>query len=133
MGGRAKANFSRKTACPNSKWMRASIKAGGRLYRPFDRSFQTLHATIRPPAQDLPERVLFDVRVPVLLCVIIAGVVDAACFEEDSVGFNREGVCSNDLEILLGSIPICVDFVHREEGLPLVFAKDIDLLADRYP
>ena len=48
------------------------------------------------------------------------------------VGFNREGVGSNDPEILLGSIPICVDVVHREEGSPLVFAKSIDLLADRY-
>ena len=83
------------------------------------------------------DRVSFDVPVPVLLCVVIAGVVDTACFEEDSpsnsVGFNREGICSNDPEILLGSIPICVEVVHREEGSPLVFAKGIDLLADRYP
>ena len=83
------------------------------------------------------DRVSFDVRVPVLLCVVIAGVVDAACFEEDfpitSVCFNRKGVCSNDPEILLGSIPICVDVVHREEGSPLVFAQGIDLLTDRYP
>jgi hypothetical protein len=57
--------------------------------------------------------VSFDVLVLVLLCVVIAGVVDAACFKEDSpftsVGFNREGVCSNDPEILLSSIPICVN------------------------
>jgi hypothetical protein len=59
------------------------------------------------------DRVLFDVLIPVLLYVVIASVVDAACFEEDSpftsVIFNKEGVCSNDPEILLGSIPICVD------------------------
>ena len=79
----------------------------------------------------------FDFRVLVLLCVVIAGVVDAACFEEDCspftfVGFNREAIGANDPEILLRSIPICVDVVQREESLPLVFAKSIDLLADRY-
>ena len=83
------------------------------------------------------DRVSFDVPVPVLLRVVIAGVVDAASFEEDSpftsVGFSREGVWSNYTEVLLGSIPICVEVVHREEGLPLVFAKGIDLPADRYP
>ena len=77
------------------------------------------------------DRVSFDVLVPVLLCVVIAGVVDAACFEEDSpinsVGSN-EDVCSNDPQILLGNILICVDVVHGEEGLPLVFAEGIDLL-----
>ena len=49
------------------------------------------------------DRMSFNVLVPVLLCVVIAGVVDAACFEEDSpftsIGFNGEGVCSNDPEI----------------------------------
>jgi hypothetical protein len=83
------------------------------------------------------DRVSFDVLVSVLLCVVIAGVVDAACFEEDSpftsVGFNGEGVCSNDPEILLDSIPICVDVVRGEEGSPLVFAEGIDLLADGCP
>ena len=29
------------------------------------------------------DRVSLDVRVPVLLCVVIAGVVDAVCFEEN--------------------------------------------------
>lgn len=82
------------------------------------------------------DHVSFDVLVLVLPCVVITGVVDAACFEEDSpstsVGFNREGVCLNDPEILLSSIPICMDVVHGEEGSPLVFAEGIDLLADGY-
>lgn len=47
------------------------------------------------------------------------------------VGLNREAACSNDPEILLGSIPICVDVLHQEEGSPLVFAKSIDLTADK--
>jgi hypothetical protein len=54
--------------------------------------------------------VSFDVLVPVLLCVVIAGLINAACFEEDapftSGGFKGEGVCSNDPEILLSSIPV---------------------------
>ncbi len=83
------------------------------------------------------DRVSFDVLVPVLLCVVIARVVDAACFEEDppftAVGFNGEDVCSKDPEIILGRIPTCVDVVHREEGSPLVFAEGIDLLADECP
>jgi hypothetical protein len=83
------------------------------------------------------DRVSFDVLVPVLLCVVIAGVVDAACFKEDSpftsVDFSREDVCSNDPQILLSSISICVNVVRREEGSPLVFAEGIDLLADGCP
>ena len=53
------------------------------------------------------DRVSLDVFVPVLLCVVIAGVVDAICFEEDfsinSVGSNGEGpdpcfLVSEDIE-----------------------------------
>ena len=43
----------------------------------------------------------------------------------------REAVDSSDPEILLSSIPVCVDIGHREEGSPLVFAKSIALLADK--
>jgi hypothetical protein len=83
------------------------------------------------------DRVSFDVLVTVLLCVVIAGVVNTAYSEKyptfTSVGLKGEGVCSNDPEIMLSSIPIYVDIVHREEGSPLVFAEGIDLLADGCP
>lgn len=59
----------------------------------------------------------FDVLVPVLLCVVIAGLINAACFEENapftSGYFKGEGVYSNNPEILLNSIPVWVDIVHR--------------------
>jgi len=81
--------------------------------------------------------ILFNIPVPVLLCVIIAGVVNTVYFKEDSsfafISFNREGIYSSDPEILLGSIPKCVDIMYKAEGLSLVFAKGIDLLVDRYP
>ena len=61
--------------------------------------------------------VSFDVLVPVLLCVVIPGLINAACFEEDapftSGGFKGECVCSNDPEILLSSIPVWVDVVQE--------------------
>ena len=83
------------------------------------------------------DRVSFDVDVPVLLHVVIAGVIDVSCFEEESpftsVGSDREGVCSSDPEILLDSIPIYTEIVHREKDSPPVFAKGIDFLADIYP
>jgi hypothetical protein len=79
---------------------------------------------------------LFNVLVLVLLYAVIISIVDAACFKEDSsftfVSFNKEGVCLNNLKILLNSILIYIDVVHREESLLLVFAKGINLLADRY-
>jgi hypothetical protein len=80
------------------------------------------------------DRVSRCVLVLALLCVVITSVVDTACFEEDSsstfISINREGVCLKDAEILLSSILIWVDVVYREEPLPLVFAKGIDLLVD---
>jgi hypothetical protein len=64
-------------------------------------------------------------------------VINAACFKKDfpftSVDFNEEGVYLNDPEILLGNIPIYVNVIYGEKGSPLVFAKGIDLLADKYP
>jgi hypothetical protein len=82
------------------------------------------------------DRVSFNILVPILLCVIIAGVIDAAYFEKNSpstsVDFNGEGVYSNDPEILFGSIPICVNIMHGEKDSQLIFAENIDLLADKY-
>jgi hypothetical protein len=60
--------------------------------------------------------VSFDLFIPVLLCIIIASVVDATCFYEGcpliSNGFGRWGVCSKNTEILPSSIPVWVDIVH---------------------
>lgn len=78
------------------------------------------------------DRVSLDVFVPVLLRVVIAGMIDEACFEKDSsinsVCSNREGVRSDDSEILLSRISICVDIVHGEEGMSLGFAESFNLL-----
>lgn len=57
----------------------------------------------------------FDQLVPVFLCVVIAGVVDAAGFKEDptsnSVGLNGEAVRSNDTERLLNDILVWIEVV----------------------
>ena len=78
------------------------------------------------------DRVTLDVFVPVLLCVVIVGVIDAARLEKDSsinsVCSNGKGVRSDDSEILLGRTSIRVDIVHREEGMLLGFAESFDLL-----
>lgn len=52
----------------------------------------------------------FNILILVLLCVIIAGVINIIYFEKDSffasINFNRKSVYSNNLEILLDSISI---------------------------
>lgn len=45
------------------------------------------------------------------------------------VVYNRGAVGLSDPELSLGSLPICVGIVHKEEGSPLVFVKSINLLA----
>jgi hypothetical protein len=79
------------------------------------------------------DRMPLDVVVPVLLCVVIAGVVDAACFEEDSpinsVNSNGKTVGFKNPGVLLRNIPVCVYIVHREKSFSLIFAEGVDLLA----
>lgn len=78
------------------------------------------------------DSVSFDELVPVLLCIVITGVVDAAGFKEDtptySVGLNGEAVRSNDTERLLSDVLVRIEVVHGQERLSLVFTKGIDLL-----
>jgi hypothetical protein len=70
--------------------------------------------------------------VPVFLCIVIAGVIDATGFKEDSpasfIGLNGEAVCSNDTERLLGDILVWMDVVQGEERLSLELAEGVDLL-----
>ncbi|PLB48761.1 hypothetical protein P170DRAFT_475103 [Aspergillus steynii IBT 23096] len=77
-----------------------------------------------------------DIFVPTLLGVVIASMVDTACFEKNSPsGFailNWEGVRANDPDILLDGILVGVDVVQTEEGLSLLFSERIDLLADAF-
>jgi hypothetical protein len=57
----------------------------------------------------------FDALCLMLLCVIIAGVVDAAGVKEDPpfdfVGANGEAVCSNSTKRLLGDILVWIKII----------------------
>ena len=78
------------------------------------------------------DSVLFNAVVPVFLCIVVAGVVDATSFEEhpsaSPVGLDGEAVRSNDTEKLLGQFVVWIDIVQGEERLSLIFIKRIDLL-----
>ena len=76
-------------------------------------------------------RMSFDALVPVRLSIFIAGVVDAACFKEDTnfSSPSSKGVRSNNSEKLLGRILVWVHIAHGEDSLPLRFAERVDLLA----
>lgn len=69
-----------------------------------------------------------DVLVPIILCIVIAGVVAAACFKEDSAlnstRLNGKPDYPNDTESLLF---VWIDVGHGEKGLSLGFAKSINL------
>ncbi|KAL3461799.1 hypothetical protein BJX64DRAFT_260146 [Aspergillus heterothallicus] len=75
-----------------------------------------------------------DILVPTLLGVVIASMIDAACFEENSssrlVALNWEGVCADYPNILLHGVLVGVYVVQRKEGLSLLFSERIDLLAN---
>jgi hypothetical protein len=70
--------------------------------------------------------------VPVFLCIIIVGVVDATGFKEYSpasfIGLNWEAVCSNDTERLLVDILVWIDVVQGKERLSLELAEGVELL-----
>jgi hypothetical protein len=50
----------------------------------------------------------FDILVFDLLCVVIANVINIACFKDNAlftfVSFKKEGVCLNNIKKLLSSI-----------------------------
>jgi hypothetical protein len=61
------------------------------------------------------DSVSFNAIVPVFLCIVVAGVVDATGFEEHSsdspVGIDRKAVRSKDTEDLLGLVIVWIEIV----------------------
>ena len=73
-----------------------------------------------------------DEFVPILLCVVVASVVDTTGFEEyssaDPVVLDGETVGPNDTKRLLNNVFIWKAVVKRQERLSLQLVKRINLL-----
>lgn len=76
--------------------------------------------------------VALDTGIPVFLCIVVASVVDAECFEQDtgvySVDSDWQCIRSNDALVLFSDGLVKVDIVHGQEVIPLGRVKTVDLL-----
>ena len=74
----------------------------------------------------------FNVLVPAFLGIIVVGIVNTACIEENTyfpyIVPKGESVRSDDSKVPRGSI-VSMNVMHGEEGSPLVWSECIDLPA----
>jgi hypothetical protein len=89
---------------------------------------------------DIPQRMhrmSLDVRIPNLMRVVVARVIDPAGVEENCsanpLRFDGKGIGTEDAnelhrDVLVGMVGI--DVVHGEEGRPLVRAEGVNLLGE---
>lgn len=77
---------------------------------------------------------LLDLLIPSLLCIVIASVIDTACFQEDCcvmfIIICRKGHSSKDAKVLLSGVLIWVNIAHGQKHSSLAFVEVGDLTVD---